>query len=73
MLPEYIQRMQQEAAELQAKIDKLDEFLNTSKVLELRKYEVELLDRQLSLMLRYLQVLAARIGFAIAKEAHDAN
>ena len=73
MLPEYIQRMQQEAAELQAKIDKLDVFLNTSKVLELRKYEVELLDRQLSLMLQYLQVLSARIGFAIAKEVNNAN
>lgn len=59
----YQRRVVEEKAELDSKIKKLDEFILTESFEELDMDEQDLLERQLSIMQDYSEILADRIRY----------
>ena len=71
----YIERIEKEINELDAKIGRIRGFAKAGKLDKLSELERELLLAQYSAMQSYARILKIRIGFAIAKaraEQHDA-
>ena len=66
-IPKYIKRMGKEKAELRIKTINLVEVLSEDKI-ELDEEEKEMLRDQLKAMIRYNNILATRIEYAIDKE-----
>lgn len=60
-MSDFIQRMEQELTELDARITKLDNFTFSEKFNELNNIDQILLEKQLSVMTDYSRVLNARL------------
>ncbi len=68
----YIERMNNEYHELQERIKKLENFLNT-KASKLDSVEYVLMKEQYNAMNTYVEILHARILYAIDKEQRNTN
>lgn len=62
-LPDFVQRISDEKKELKERVQKLQEFLGSSKYLLLSDYEKSLLTNQYSFMAGYLATLEQRFAF----------
>lgn len=58
-------RLIEEKNQLQGKTEKLSAFLNSEKILDIDKLQVELLQIQYSTMISYLSILRVRLTFLI--------
>lgn len=72
LIPDYIERMEKELNELDAKIGRIRGFAKAGRLDKLTELERELLLAQYSAMQSYARILKIRIGFAIAKRRADA-
>ena len=64
--PDYVKRMFTEHSELEAKINKLQDFINSDKYSELSTIQKDLLHKQCNFMIGYMNVLRERIIYEIS-------
>lgn len=59
---DYKERMVEEVIALEQKLDKLEKYLKTESIKTLHWLDVDLIERQFTVMLEYNTILNARIG-----------
>lgn len=64
--PDYVKRMFNEHSELEAKINKLQDFINSDKYSELSTIQKGLLHKQCNFMIGYMNVLRERIIYEVS-------
>lgn len=64
--PDYVKRMFTEHSELEAKINKLQDFINSDKYSELSNTQKDLLHKQCNFMIGYINVLRERIIYEVS-------
>lgn len=70
-MPSYIERLQDEATELDHKVNKLDDFISSYKFCAIDETMRELMQQQLEGMLMYQEALNARLSIIYVKPTYS--